>query len=129
MVQYTLSPLHIKNWIDKKTLNPQPYTLNPPLTLTKPSLNPKPYRYSDTSLRAMSMQGGHGSLRVAITAASLAGTISAALSFDVPLLTTQNRTNWPARGGSSLTVTGLGLAASDYTSKLRVGATDGLATR
>ncbi|KAJ1470089.1 hypothetical protein T484DRAFT_1849086 [Baffinella frigidus] len=91
---------------------------------------------SDTSLVCKTAGGVFGTLRVAVTAGARVGSVTEAVSYDVPMLAggldlsfdedvtaTFGRTNSPSTGSVSMTVVGSMFGESDYTGASRVGST------
>jgi hypothetical protein len=79
---------------------------------------------SDTQLQCKLATAFRASLRVAVTAARVSGSLTEAVSFDAVALSSVRRTNVHATGSLSVTITGASLAArADYTAVARVGAT------
>ncbi|KAJ1465477.1 hypothetical protein T484DRAFT_1864633, partial [Baffinella frigidus] len=92
---------------------------------------------SDSALACKTPGGVFATRRLAVTAGVRVGTLTEALSYDVPMLgggldlnettdknaRTFSRTNMPSTGSASVTVVGSGLGRSDYTGASRIGST------
>ena len=76
---------------------------------------------SETSMRCMVGHGARGTRRVAMTVGERGGSVSQALSMDLGSLSLLRRVNRAGTGSASVTVHGIGLGLSFFTTMIRFG--------
>jgi hypothetical protein len=81
------------------------------------------YWISDTSVICKLSSGAGLNLGVSVTSSMLIGTLTEALSYALPNITSAERLNFPARGGISFTLSGQNFGTTSYSITLTFGAT------